>query len=71
MPDILDIAQVELAECAEKLQESNQITSHSCAFVGRDAEAAVRTLQIKMVNAAPGLKARADAVAEELTQLID
>lgn len=71
MPGILDTAQIELEECAERLDESNQITPRTCAYVGRDAEAAVRTLQMKMVNAAPGLKSKTDEVAEELTQHVN
>jgi hypothetical protein len=30
MPDILDNAQIELEECAEHLDESNQITNYTC-----------------------------------------
>jgi hypothetical protein len=50
MPDILDNAQIELEECAERLDESNQITNYTCAYVGRDAEAAVRTLQMNALG---------------------
>lgn len=71
MPDILDTAQIELEKCAERLDESNQITPYTCAYVGRDAEAAVRTLQMKMVNATPGLKAMTDEIAEQLTEHVN
>lgn len=71
MPEILDKAQIELDRCEERLDENNQITAHTCASVGMDAEAAVRTLQMKMVNASPGQKAKADNIADELTELVD
>jgi hypothetical protein len=71
MPDILDIAQIELEDCAERLNESNQTTPYTCAYIGRDAEGGVRTLQMKMVNAAPGLKARTDDVAEAISEHVN
>ncbi|EMA25731.1 hypothetical protein [Haloarcula argentinensis] len=71
MPDILDTAQIELEECFERLDESKQITPQTCGYVGRDAESAVRTLQMKTVNAAPGLKAQADDIAEQLHDHVD
>ncbi|WP_188853801.1 hypothetical protein [Haloarcula argentinensis] len=71
MPDILDTAQIELEECSERLDESKQITPRTCAYVGRDAESAVRTLQMKTANAAPGLKAQADDIAKQLHDHVD
>lgn len=69
MPDIYINAQIELEECAEQLAESP--SQRECAFIGRDAEAAVRTLQISFVNAAPGLKAKLDSVADNLTDHVE
>jgi len=71
MPEILDTAQIELEKCSERLDESNQITPRTCAHVGRDAESAVRTLQMKTVNAAPGLKSEADTIAKQLHDHVD
>lgn len=71
MPDILDTAQIELEECFEQLNESNQITPFTCALVSKDAESAVRVLQMKAVNAVPGLKAQVDDLATELHEHVD
>lgn len=69
VPDIYINAQIELKECAKQLGESP--SQRRCAFVGRDAEAAVRTLQVSFVNAAPGLKAELDSVADDLTDHVE
>ena len=70
MPDILDTAHLDLEECAERL-EANQITPHACVYAGRDAESAIRLLQMTTANAAPGLKAKADDLADELHEKVN
>lgn len=70
MPDILNTAQIDLEEAAKQL-EPNKITPHACVYAGRDAESAVRLLQMKTTNAAPGLKAKADDLADELHEKVN
>lgn len=71
MPDIYVSAQIEFEECAGQLEDSDTVSARKCAQIGRDAEAAVRTLQISFANAAPGLKSRLDDVADEITNHVD